>query len=300
MRKQWMIWMACLALSGAAQAFVPQAGTWVVSSELNGKPGRGLAIDMQNDTLVMQMYAYEQNGQPTFYMASAPVAYVPAGPGTVDEQIIVDARLGRYVGGRYLGSGDLSGTESGSPGNVRLRFTSGTDGFITLPGEPEKPIKRYQFGYPAAAESLLGLWSFVSAWENGTVEYDTVELVRVAPGTPSGNGIVVSATGQYTCEQQVVGGDAGRVLCVKMRSGTSGEAVRDYWMSYSVNQGEGDWSNVNDRSIGALYAQRLMTGNGKITGLLRQQPVDATGQASGDDALRAALTAARERKQAGR
>lgn len=298
MLKKW-IWVACLAVSSAAHAFMPQAGTWVVASELNGRPGRGFAIDMQNDILVMQMYAYEQNGQPTFYTATGTVAYVPVGAGSQDEFIIVDAKLGRYVGGRYLGSGDMSGTESGSPGNVRLRFTSGTDGFITLPGEPEKAIKRYQFGYPATPQSLLGLWSFISAWDDGTVEYDTLELNRVAAGTASGNGMVVSADGRFSCEQQVVGADAGKVLCVKMRSGTSGSAVRDYWMVYSVNQGEGSWSNVYDSNTGGLYAQRLMTGNGKITGLLRQQPVDAAGQ-DGDDALRAALAAAAAKRQAGR
>ena len=32
---------AALAVTGMAHAFVPQAGTWIISNELNGKPGRG-------------------------------------------------------------------------------------------------------------------------------------------------------------------------------------------------------------------------------------------------------------------
>ena len=63
-----MKWFALAAVCcwTSAHAFVPSAGTWVVNDELNGKPGRGLAIDVQNHVLVMQMYAYEKNDQPTF------------------------------------------------------------------------------------------------------------------------------------------------------------------------------------------------------------------------------------------
>ena len=46
--------------------------------------------------------------------------------GHLGDNNIVDARLGRYEGGRYLGSGPQSGVERGSPGNVRIRFISGT------------------------------------------------------------------------------------------------------------------------------------------------------------------------------
>ena len=41
------------AASWAARHFTPQAGTWVISEELNGKPGRGLAIDVQGNTFFM-------------------------------------------------------------------------------------------------------------------------------------------------------------------------------------------------------------------------------------------------------
>jgi hypothetical protein len=43
----------------AARDFTPQTGSWVVSSELNGKPGRGLAIDVQGNTFFMQVFGYE-------------------------------------------------------------------------------------------------------------------------------------------------------------------------------------------------------------------------------------------------
>jgi len=112
-----------------AYAFAPQTGTWIMTSEVNGKPGRGLAIDVQDNTLVMQMYAYDASGNATFYMTSGTLA-----------NDRYSAPLNKYRGGRYLGSGDLSGKEDGSAGTVSIRFESGTKGYITLPGEAEKEI----------------------------------------------------------------------------------------------------------------------------------------------------------------
>jgi len=82
--------VALFMCTGLVYAFAPQTGTWVVTSEVDGKPGRGFGIDVQNTTLVMQMYAYESNGQPTFYLAVGDV---------VDNK--VTAPLTQYTGGRY-------------------------------------------------------------------------------------------------------------------------------------------------------------------------------------------------------
>lgn len=271
---------AAFAVTGLAHAFVPQGGTWIIADELNGKPGRGFAIDVQNDTVVMQVYAYESSGQPTFYMAT----------GTLGDNNIVDAKLGRYEGGRYLGSGDRSGVERGSPGNVRIRFTSGTQGLITLPGEGEKVIKRFQFGYDNTPQALLGLWSVVYANEAGKIEHDPIELTRVTNGSSFSNGMAVSYDGLFACEQMIRGTDAGKTQCVKFRSSTSSESVRSFVMQWSVNMGEGDWRNTNGSDLGAVYANRLMQNSGRITGILRKAPVEASAeQANNDAALRAAL-----------
>ena len=145
------MWKKCLmtmALAGvtASHAFAPHTGTWIVTSEANGKPGRGLAIDVQGNTLVMQMYAYDANGNATFYMTSGTIA---------NNQF--SSALNKYRGGRYLGSGDLIGQDAGSAGTVSLRFDSGTTGFITLPGEPEKAINRFNFAYGSARKASKAL-----------------------------------------------------------------------------------------------------------------------------------------------
>ncbi|MFC3216590.1 hypothetical protein [Comamonas sp. JC664] len=103
MKKHSLAWLApvpvavSLVMASGAQAaersFTPQAGTWVVTSEVNGKPGRGLAIDVQEDTFFMQVYNYQANGEATFHTALG-----------VMQGNTVTAPLTYYAGGRYFGS----------------------------------------------------------------------------------------------------------------------------------------------------------------------------------------------------
>ena len=178
----------CLAASSWAYAFTPQAGTWIVTSELNGAPGRGLAIDVQDNVMVMQMYAYEASGQPTFYMAT----------GTLQNNQTT-AQLGRYEGGRYLGSGPRSAAEVGSPGAVTLRFTSGITGFITLPGEAEVAISRFEFGLPRSPELAAGTWLYTSIGA-GTDNVQLLSLTQAGAASNNGTGIMVDPAKNIGCE----------------------------------------------------------------------------------------------------
>ena len=114
--------------AGAAQAeqrsFTPQAGTWVVSGEVDGKPGRGLAIDVQDDTFYMQVYNYQANGDATFHTALGQL-----------QGNTVTAPLMHYQGGRYFGSPALVAYEAGNAGNVTITFDSGLTGTVQFPGE---------------------------------------------------------------------------------------------------------------------------------------------------------------------
>lgn len=240
---------------GLAHAFVPQTGTWVVTSELNGKPGRGIAFDVQNETLVMQMYAYEQNGQPTFYM----------GVGRITADSMASVPLGRYSGGRYFGSGAQSGADAGSPGTVSLRFTSGITGFATFPGEPEKAISRYNFGYPFTAPSLKGIWSLTSIGSQG-LQAEVGALSESLPSTDNGNGLVASPDGLFGCEHQVKGNLAGLVLCIRITS--QGQLVRGYMFTYSVNEGEGrQFTATGAQTDQLVFVRRLTTASGIGTGI---------------------------------
>lgn len=245
---------AVLLSAGWVHAFAPQAGTWVVSSEVDGKPGRGMAVDVQNGTLLLQIYAYESSGQPTFYLAVGPV---------VDNK--VTAPLTRYTGGRYFGSGAQSGSAAGSPGNVTVRFTSGITGYITFPNEPEKAISRFNFGYPASPSSLKGLWTLTSMGSEGFLG-DAVNLTSTGSATSTGNGLVVASDGLFGCEHQLSGSFAGLVLCVKINP--QGQLLRGYAFAYSVNEGEGFSQYQGTGSQQMLAVRRLTTAQGAGTGLV--------------------------------
>ena len=118
--------------SHAARSFTPQAGTWVVSSELNGKPGRGLAIDVQGNAFFMQVFAYDGNGVPTFYTAMGAM-----------QGNSVTAPLVRYAGGQSFGGDARSAGYDSSPGDVTVRFVDGLSGVVQFPGEPELAIERF-------------------------------------------------------------------------------------------------------------------------------------------------------------
>lgn len=237
-----------------AQAFAPQAGTWVVSSELDGKPGRGLAIDVQNSTLVMQMYAYESNGNATFFMTS----------GTMANDQYTGALMS-YKGGRYLGSGPRSGSEAGNAGTVKIRFTSGIRGFITLPGETEQAISRFNFAYSAVPSSLVGAWTFTSIGSEGMVG-DAVQLTKNMGPSSGGNGLVTTADGLFGCEHQTSGAATGLVMCVKVTS--SGTLTRGYAFGYSVNEGEGFSQRSGTGTPQDLFVRRLATPGGNLTGIV--------------------------------
>lgn len=235
---------AFILSTGVAQAFTPQTGTWIINSELDGKPGRGLAIDVQKDTLVMQMYAYERNGEPTFYLATGNIS---------DGQ--VSTSLMRYAGGRHLGSGPMSGKEAGNAGNIKFRFTSNSTGFVTLPGEPEKEISRFNFAYPFNASSLLGLWSFNTIDAVGNLSSEAYNLNRIFPGTENSDGLAMSLEGSFACENHVRGEFIGSTICIKLNS--ANVPIRGYLLKYSVNDGQGIRATSSGVKTGDSFVHRF-------------------------------------------
>ncbi|MCD2164168.1 hypothetical protein [Comamonas koreensis] len=137
----------CTAPSWAARDFTPQAGTWVISDEVDGKPGRGFAIDVQGNTFYMQVFGYEKNGDATFYAAMGQM-----------EGDTVTAPLIRYQGGRSFGSEPRDAQEDKSIGDVKLSFRNGLQGTIQLPGESAKDIERFIFTAPDAAYYQTEQW----------------------------------------------------------------------------------------------------------------------------------------------
>lgn len=248
-------------LANLSYAFMPQSGAWSINSESNGKPGRGLVIDAQNGIVAVQMYAYEPNGQPTFFL----------GVGELKNNIVT-VTLNRYSGGRSFGSSPRDAVEAGSPGSVKIRFTSGTAGYVTLPNEEELSISRLNFGYPFEAASLKGIWTMTSMGSDGLLS-DAVLLSVQGERTKNGNGVVFTYDGLFGCEHQINGELAGSVVCAKINS--SGLLQRGYFFVYSVNDGEGFSFDQYSLSEQLLSVKRLTTDKGVGTGIFFQDASDS-------------------------
>ena len=138
----------------AAGTIAPQNGTWIITAELNGEPGRGMGIDVQDGMLFMQVYNYLSTGAPTFHTAVGQL-----------KNNKVTAPLLYFTGGRYFGSAPIDARQAGSAGDVEVIFTSRTTGTIRFPGESAKPMQRYDYeGTPAdvfAESALVDRWAIV-------------------------------------------------------------------------------------------------------------------------------------------
>ena len=125
--------LCCALPSWAAREFTPQAGLWMIAAERNGEPGRGFSIDVQGNTVFMQVFNYEKSGAATFHTAV----------GKLDEAASMTVPLLRFKGGRYFGGPAQIGVEDGSAGEVTLRFADGLNGTVQFPGEQAQPISRF-------------------------------------------------------------------------------------------------------------------------------------------------------------
>lgn len=182
----------------AGPLFDVQNGTWVVTSELNGQPGRGMALDVQDGMLVMQVYNYERSGQPTFHLASGLIAEGRfTGP------------LVKYKGGRYFGSGPLDGVQESVAGNVDVNFTTATSGTVQFPGEPPVHISRFRFDQIASgqltAQGRTELWYVaeldksdsnkpINAWLLGLSSYNGANTITIASPFKGSSGFYPCAT----------------------------------------------------------------------------------------------------------
>lgn len=234
--------LSAFICAGSAWAFMPQAGTWIVSAENTGQPGRGFGLDVQNNTLVMQMYGYEANGAPTFYLTA----------GTISNNTY-SGQLNQYADGQSFGSDPHAGRETGSAGTVTMRFISGTKGYITFPGEGEKEMSRFNFNFSSSPESLKGKWLF-SSLTSLLPSADYVELSKIGSKGANGSGMVLSTDGRLACENQISGASAGSTVCARVSA--TGALLWGYSFTINVNDGDGIYINASGSAALPAIARR--------------------------------------------
>ncbi len=249
---------SCTA-SWAARDFTPQAGTWVISEELDGKPGRGLAIDVQGNTFFMQVFGYEKNGDATFYTATGQM-----------EGNTVTAPLMQYQGGRSFGGEARDAVETGSLGNVTLNFTNGLVGTIQLPGEPTVAIERFLVNDRELEDAQLqptephGSRANISIWWVQDQQGKFTDLLSVYLTATEKNPYQVtiyrkSETSRYSCERTL---KPQAFHCISSADNSKEPKYQNLRFQMVGSEVVG---NVTDKSNRALRLVGTMRGLGPIS-----------------------------------
>ena len=171
---------------------LPEAGTWIVSTELNGQAGRGISLDVQKinsglHTLFMPIYNYAKNGNATFHLG-----FATHSPSTIPESQTPYVPLDTYKNGRYFGSTARDAQFNEYAGQASISFQSTATGTIQFPDENPLRIQRYYFGVnPENTKALIGTWAMVP--------YDGMLTPRIFNFKYADSGIVADAESGYTC-----------------------------------------------------------------------------------------------------
>lgn len=140
-----MMFFAC----GAAQCAttMPESGIWWNSAE----NGRGFVIEIQDNTVFMGTFLYDQNGNATWYSAAGPMA----------TSTRFTAKLQGYQGGQCITCPYSAPTPVGDVGDITVDFTSANTATVTWVGGVTS-IQRFDFaGLSVSPNSLLGEWAIV-------------------------------------------------------------------------------------------------------------------------------------------
>lgn len=254
----------------------PIDGLWSLDAELGLAIGRAFNFELTSNLLVMTMYTYNAQRAPTFYV----------GAGVLDSANRVVATLSEPQGGTCLGCTPTSGSLLSTPGQTTLEFTTSTTGFITLPGELRKPMRKGPIAWPAAPAGLFGLWNFSYLTLVGGAYVATTDVLsfsRTVTGTSTDNGIVVDAIGTTGCAHKTSGSLAGFVLCTKLTSaGALDKTVITTWWGDQV---DGQWQPANTTLVNPFNGKRLVSPNGDNVGIKNEPGLSAARA----DAMRAAM-----------
>jgi hypothetical protein len=260
-----------LTASLPATAFTtrPVDGLWGLDSELNLAVGRAFNFELTGNILVATMYTYNAQRAPTFYTAA----------GVLDGTNRMIGTLAEPQGGTCLGCAPTSGSLLSIPGTVTFEFTTSTTGFVTLPGEVRKAMRKGAIAWPVAPNGLRGVWVFTSMSTTSSQPIATADVAilnTLLGATSGGSGLVASANGRYGCEQQITGVRAGQVFCLLL--GTSAvfdKAATSYWWGDNM---DGVWKYTSINATDLFTAKRIISPNGDTLDLKSAEASDTAMQ----------------------
>lgn len=248
-----------LGASAAASAFTPAGGLWGFTTELNGQPGRGFQLTVENDVLIFYYYGYDSDGSGNYMFASGPLV----GGNVFTGQLLTCS------GGTVMGSAYKAATCTNGPGKVTMAFTSGEKGTITLPGEAPKPINRFNFGYTDGPDAMLGEFMFVyKASTFGNADFYNL-VTKTGLRTPYngalGAGMVTNATSTFGCDY-FSSADVFRSIYVCVESSISYDDMYLFRLVGDRGVGVGSWFGSTSNNFYPAQVLRVATAKGTRTG----------------------------------
>jgi len=140
--KRMIVLLLLLLAAANAGAITPKTGIWWNPNE----SGRGYVIEANGLTLVVSVYAYDQAGNPLWYLSTGTLTNNGA-----DFQ----ATLYKYSGGQCITCDYTPAVTNGDDGAIAIHFSSNTTGVLTLPGG--RQINIQPFFAPSTGGELGGL-----------------------------------------------------------------------------------------------------------------------------------------------
>ena len=126
-------------------AFTPESGFWFSPN------GYGVSIEIQDNFLFAAIYVYDENGEPLWYSAGAPLI----------GNSLFDSELNLTVGGSCIDCPFSQPTTFvGEGGPVTIDFLTETTGTIQFNGQIQ-PLQRFNFLLGDELEKMLGEWQVV-------------------------------------------------------------------------------------------------------------------------------------------
>lgn len=182
-----LIFAVMLFIFSTAQSAttMPESGWWWNA----GESGRGFNLEIQNNTVFLATFIYDDSGNATWYTA--------AGPMTNATQFT--AKLLKFQGGQCLTCPYRAPTNTGDAGDITINFTSANTATVTWAGGTTS-IQRFDFAAQSEPpNSLLGEWVIVEGSQasplyfgeritfNGTIADNTVVGGAYAVGSRTGS-----------------------------------------------------------------------------------------------------------------
>ncbi len=158
----------------AATGVRPANGLWAIDSEIDGKPGRGVHIDVQGSTLVAAFFGYTTDGAPRWYFTAGPFAD-GSYAGLLDE----------FANGTPLGASWRPAQRTGSAGTMMLRFTDASHGEITLPGESPKRFSRLLGGSGKGGPAFTMAQTLTDGAQRTTLAFSGLAMITGNLGAQS-------------------------------------------------------------------------------------------------------------------